>query len=798
MRKQILILTVCSTMLTWSLTRVSGQVHFNDENLKEAVKEALGVTSDPDPRRMARLSELNAREKGIADLTGLEYALNLHRLDLANNQIGDLSPLADLTALQDLNLYRNRITDISALSSLVNLQVLNLSENAVSDLAPLSGLTSVVNLGVTGNQIKDLAPLAGLTGLEGLQLYENQISDISSLAGLTELRSLSLFGNMVTDLTPLATAANLERLYVDDNLISDISPLAALTNLKSLGIAQNTISDVSALAGLTQLETLQAFYNEISDISALAGLTRLEYLWLAGNEIGDISALAGLTRLKHLWLTGNEISDLTALSRLLTLQYLSLDVNRVSDLTPLSGLTNLAWLFLSENRIEELSPLSGLGSLDTLHLRSNQICDISDLCVLVSLKSLDVQYNPLQPEAYELHIPRIESNGTTVWYNEVEWCTLTLGSTAGGSIVSPGMGTLLFPHEWEVAVEALPADANFAFARWSGSAVEAGLLTDPSAPASTVRMEDDLTLRAHFVSLQPALYVGVADPNAPPGVGTRERPWIAVQDAIDVASEGATVLIGTGVYEGNLDLGERSITLQGLWLRDPERHSMPVLTSCTELPVVRIAGGQDADCVVGGLAIEGGRGIGVYCEGASPTLSHCLVAGNLGGGLVCRESQPVVVSSTIAGNGAEPTTGGIVLLNSNVTVINSILWGNRPSSISVEAGSTGTFQYCNVEGGSPGVGNINVNPAFVLVGYWGDSGTPHDPNDDFWVSGDYHLKSQTGRWDPGRTSWIVDDASSPCIDAGDPSSPVGEEMQPHGGRINMGAYGGTTEASLTL
>jgi L-ascorbate metabolism protein UlaG (beta-lactamase superfamily) len=66
------------------------------------------------------------------------------------------------------------------------------------------------------------------------------------------------------------------------------------------------------------------------------------------------------------------------------------------------------------------------------------------------------------------------------------------------------------------------------------------------------------------------------------------------------------------------------------------------------------------------------------------------------------------------------------------------------------------------------------------------------------VDGDYHLKSQAGRWDPASQSWVKDDVTSPCIDAGDPNSPVGQEPEPNGGRINMGAYGGTKEASKSL
>jgi hypothetical protein len=92
-------------------------------------------------------------------------------------------------------------------------------------------------------------------------------------------------------------------------------------------------------------------------------------------------------------------------------------------------------------------------------------------------------------------------------------------------------------------------------------------------------------------------------------------------------------------------------------------------------------------------------------------------------------------------------------------------------------------------------GWITGDPQFVAPGYWDPNGTPDDLSDDFWVDGDYHLKSQAGRWNPQSGSWVVDDVTSPCIDAGDPDSPIGLEPFPNGGRINMGAYGGTAQAS---
>jgi hypothetical protein len=106
-----------------------------------------------------------------------------------------------------------------------------------------------------------------------------------------------------------------------------------------------------------------------------------------------------------------------------------------------------------------------------------------------------------------------------------------------------------------------------------------------------------------------------------------------------------------------------------------------------------------------------------------------------------------------------------------------------------------TITYNDVQGGWPGEGNIDTDPCFAQPGYWDQNGTPDDSNDDFWVDGDYHLKSQAGRWDVNEGRWTRDEATSLCIDAGDPASPIGLEPFPNGGIINMGSFGGTAEAS---
>jgi hypothetical protein len=98
---------------------------------------------------------------------------------------------------------------------------------------------------------------------------------------------------------------------------------------------------------------------------------------------------------------------------------------------------------------------------------------------------------------------------------------------------------------------------------------------------------------------------------------------------------------------------------------------------------------------------------------------------------------------------------------------------------------------------SLGAGNISADPLFAKSGYRDPNGTPDNPDDDFWVEGDYHLKSRAGRWDPALGLWVTDTVTSPCIDAGNDSPDWTNEPWPNGLRINMGAYGGTAEASMS-
>ena len=104
--------------------------------------------------------------------------------------------------------------------------------------------------------------------------------------------------------------------------------------------------------------------------------------------------------------------------------------------------------------------------------------------------------------------------------------------------------------------------------------------------------------------------------------------------------------------------------------------------------------------------------------------------------------------------------------------------------------------FSNVEEGWDDEGNIAVDPLFARSGRWvapATTGISHYN----WTPGDYHLQSRAGRWDPAEREWVLDSRTSPCIDAGDPRTSIMYEPFPNGGVVNMGAYGGTAEASKT-
>lgn len=200
---------------------------------------------------------------------------------------------------------------------------------------------------------------------------------------------------------------------------------------------------------------------------------------------------------------------------------------------------------------------------------------------------------------------------------------------------------------------------------------------------------------------------------------------------------------------------------------------------------------------------------------SSPALNNCIFAANSstwGGAIESYTAGATVANCIFTDNLAISGAGHALgcdsynqIYPSNVTITDSIIWDGN-DEIWNNDNSIITITFSNITDTWPGIGNIAADPCFVSAGCWDPNGTPQEPNDDFWVDGDYHLKSEGWRWDANRKRWTWDDVTSRCIDAGNPGSPFGQEPldvpeDPNNKwgqniRLDMGAYGGTAEASI--
>ncbi|MHC4329845.1 MAG: right-handed parallel beta-helix repeat-containing protein, partial [Planctomycetota bacterium] len=331
-------------------------------------------------------------------------------------------------------------------------------------------------------------------------------------------------------------------------------------------------------------------------------------------------------------------------------------------------------------------------------------------------------------------------------------------------------------------------------------------------------------------------------PDGPVENVTSGRKYDQFRYAIGEAYSGDEIVVSEGVYEGNIDLGGKNLTLRSIDPDDPAVVAATILSGDDQ--VVTFSSGEDADCMVAGLTISGAT-TGIYCAGSSPTITKCRIENNGGAGIelhngsnptitncqitsnvgagvklhvmrsgrIVLYNRPVIANCIVAANGQYGISGGMPTI-ANCTIVansacgisslepavtNSIIYYNGfDTGIAQIEGSVAAVAYSDVQGGWPGEGNIDAVPCFVEIGFWSLNETLEEAGDDFWVRGDYHLRSQAGRWDRSRRTWVQDVITSPCIDAGDPGSDFTTESPPNGRRVNMGAYGGTPQASLSL
>ncbi len=191
--------------------------------------------------------------------------------------------------------------------------------------------------------------------------------------------------------------------------------------------------------------------------------------------------------------------------------------------------------------------------------------------------------------------------------------------------------------------------------------------------------------------------------------GSAEHPFDAIQEGINTAANGDTVLVHNGTYSGNgnknLDFGGRLITVRS------ESGPETCIIDCeNDGRAFHFHSGEGLGAAVAGFTIRNGyatdHGGGILCESSSsPRITDCVLTSNtaeiFGGGIACQRSSPIICNCTISENLSLNDGGGISCeANSRPTISNCTISNNLALSdgggLRCRSGSDGQIINCRI------------------------------------------------------------------------------------------------------
>jgi formylglycine-generating enzyme required for sulfatase activity len=373
------------------------EVSIPDPGLNAAIRADLQKPNGPlTEQDLLSLTNLNARNRNVRSIDGLEAARNLVSLDLQINHLANFSLPSEFTNLLVLNLSVNPLTNFSLPSGLTNLTSLAIESAGLTNLALPAGLTSLTNLDLENNELTSFNLPSDLTSLVALDLGFNSFTNFSLPGGLTKLSTFYFAGNPLTNVVLPSGLAGMTELNLSQNLLISLTLPTGMTNLIELDLAFNQLTNLSLPADLRSLTELEFDFNQLTVLNFPSNLTKLGFLHLRANQFINFTLPAGLTGLTYLDVTENPLTNISLPAGLSQLANLRISGNsNLTSLTLPQGMTNLVGLNLSENQLTNLVFPPDLNRLESLNVGGNQLTSLNLPAGLANLAELFFVNNQL-------------------------------------------------------------------------------------------------------------------------------------------------------------------------------------------------------------------------------------------------------------------------------------------------------------------------------------------------------------------------------------------------------------------
>lgn len=152
-----------------------------------------------------------------------------------------------------------------------------------------------------------------------------------------------------------------------------------------------------------------------------------------------------------------------------------------------------------------------------------------------------------------------------------------------------------------------------------------------------------------------------------------------IQEGIDMAKNGDTVLVDDGIYKGD---GNVNINFKGKEIIVSSKNGAEnAIIDCEEKLETRgflFTNAETHKSILDGFTIKNGHhkyGGGIWCNGASPTIKNCNIYDtNMGAGIVVFNSDAIISDCSITGT----KTGGGVAFDGEFEVMGFTLRETKP------------------------------------------------------------------------------------------------------------------------